>query len=114
MSLSGTGLTGRSRGPLAPRRGELLELGPRRLIVRLGLQDGPELVGRLGIAAVLREGEGQVEARDQVAGVDLDRPAEGLDRLAPFLLFAEGDTQEVVDVREIGAEDDRLPQRLDR
>src|SRR6266436_5782546 len=84
VSTSGTRLTGRARG--AARRGELVQLGERRLVVRLAHQDRPQLVARLRVAGPLGQGERQVEARHEVVGVDLDRLAERVDRLVPVLL----------------------------
>src|SRR5438477_123354 len=78
---------------LSARRGELLQLGERRLIVRLAHQDRPQLVARLRVAGPLGQGERQVQARHEVVGVDLDRLAERVDRLVPVLPLAAGDPE---------------------
>src|SRR5438093_9170690 len=90
--------------PLLLRGREFVELGERRLVVRLARQDRPKLLDGLAVMAGLRQGEGQVQPGERILRIDLQRPAKRRDRLLPAQKLAQGDADVVVDVREIRVE----------
>src|SRR5437773_319377 len=91
-------------GPLFFRGRQLLELGERRLVVRLARQDRTQFLDGLLVVAAFGQGEGQVEPGERILRIRLQSPAKRGDRLVPAVELPQGDADVVVDIGEIRVE----------
>src|SRR5262245_13778717 len=94
----------RDTGSVLLLRRQLVELGERRLVVRLPGQNRAQLLDRLPVLTRLRQGEGQVQPRERILRIRFQCPAKRGDRFLPAQSPPGGQADVVVQVGEVRAE----------